>query len=214
MLSRSIEEVNRSYRAGGQFTMRASHDLSRGSQVYARQDERPRSYPAVLLLGRGAGRAAEALEEIAPKIFRFLLGRLFCGHGGLAGQNQLRDVGQGDSVAPGDALARELPDEIAEEEIHLIGGRKAVNVAEKLCGEDLRVHDGNSLEALCVVGAERGPAGSVCGTTCSSISMWQRRPFGLICRQYRSTVVLVLVEVLDLEDMVGPFGIGGKEIRR
>ena len=77
------------------------------------------------------------------------------GHSGLAGENELRDVGESDGVTPGDALAGELPDEVAEEEIHFVGGGKAVDVGEKLGGEDFGVdgRDGG-LETTSVVGAE------------------------------------------------------------
>ena len=74
----------------------------------------------------------------------------------------MRYIGESDGNASGDTFASELSDEIAEEEIDLICGRKAVNVAEKLRSEDLRVHGRNShLETAGVVGAERGTAGSV-----------------------------------------------------
>jgi hypothetical protein len=67
----------------------------------------------------------------------------------------LRDVGKSDGVAAGDALASELPDEIAEEEIDLIGGSETVDVGKKLGGEDLGVHGGDrSLETVGVIGAE------------------------------------------------------------
>jgi len=48
----------------------------------------------------------------------------------------LGDVGKSDGVTAGDALTSELPDEIAEEEIDLIGSREAVDVGKKLVGED------------------------------------------------------------------------------
>jgi hypothetical protein len=77
----------------------------------------------------------EALEQrFAPSV------RFFCslfGHGSLAGKNQLREVGEGDGIAARDALASELPDEIAEEEIHFIGGGEAVDVREEFGGENL-----------------------------------------------------------------------------
>jgi hypothetical protein len=77
----------------------------------------------------------EALEQrFAPSV------RFFCslsGHGSLAGKNQLREVGESDGIAARDALASELPDEIAEEEIHFIGGGEAVDVREEFGGENL-----------------------------------------------------------------------------
>ncbi len=80
----------------------------------------------------------------------------FFGHGGLADEDELGDVGKSDGVAAGDALASKLPDEVAEEEIHFIGGCKAVDVGKKLGGEDLGIDDGNAdSETVGVVGAER-----------------------------------------------------------
>ncbi len=77
------------------------------------------------------------------------------GHSGLAGEDKLRDVGKSDGVAAGDALASELPDEIAEEEIHFVGGRETVDVGEELGGEGLRIDSGNGgAETVGVVGAE------------------------------------------------------------
>src|SRR5712691_4986300 len=117
----------------------------------------------LLVLGSGTG-AGEAFEEIAVKVYRFLLGSSFLGHGGLARENQLRDVSKSDRVTPGDALAGELSDEIAEEEIHLVGDGKAVNVVKKRRGKNLGVHDGDSgFETVGVVGAERRASGSVRG---------------------------------------------------
>ena len=112
-----------------------------------------------------ASRERPSPSKITLKVVIFCFGSSILGHGGLAGQNKLRDIGKGDGVASGDAFARELPDEIAEEKIHLIGGRKAINVGEKLGGENLRVHDGNSsLETRSVISAKCGTAGSVRGT--------------------------------------------------
>jgi len=74
----------------------------------------------------------------------------------------LGDVGKSDGVTAGDALTSELPDEIAEEEIDLIGSRKAVDVGKKLVGEDIRIDSGNGgPETVGVVGAERRAGGSV-----------------------------------------------------
>jgi hypothetical protein len=112
----------------------------------------------------GGVRAAEPFKKIALKVLILRLGRGFPGHSGLAGQNKLRNIGKGDGIAPGDAFTRELPDEIAEEKVHLIGGRKTIDVSEKLGGKDLRIHNGNGrLETRCVIGAERGTADSVRG---------------------------------------------------
>jgi hypothetical protein len=95
----------------------------------------------------------------------FILGCFFSSHGGLASEKKLRDVGEGDGVATGDALASELFDEIAQEEIHFIGGRKGVNVAEKFGGEGFGVDSGNArTETIRVVGAEGRVFGTVRGT--------------------------------------------------
>jgi len=73
-----------------------------------------------------AARLAQAGDQ--ANVLRFFHGFLlrcpFSGHGGLAGENELRDVGESDGVTACDALANELSDEIAEEEIDLIGGSK------------------------------------------------------------------------------------------
>jgi hypothetical protein len=103
----------------------------------------------------------EALERRVALIVRFERGSLF-GHGGLAGEDELRNVGEGDGVAAPDALASELADEIAEEEIDLIGGSETVDVGEKLCGEDLRIdRRDDSFETIGVVSAERGAVRAV-----------------------------------------------------
>ena len=95
----------------------------------------------------------------------FILGCFFSGHGGLAGEKKLRDVGEGDGVATGYALAGKLSDEVAEEEIHLVGGCEAVNVAKKFGSENFRVDSGNTRsETVCVVGAKHRARGSVRGT--------------------------------------------------
>jgi len=86
--------------------------------------------------------------------FRFVCS--FSGHGGLAGKDELRDVGKSDGVTAGNALASELSDEIAEEEIHFVGGGETVDVGKKLGGEDLGIDDGNAdSETVGVIGAER-----------------------------------------------------------
>jgi hypothetical protein len=100
---------------------------------------------------------AKASDEASEDTFvggvRFV--RTFSGHGGLAGEDELRDVSKSDGVAAVDALASELPDEIAEEEIDLIGGSETVDVGKKFGGEDLGIDNGNAdSETLGVVGAE------------------------------------------------------------
>jgi len=114
--------------------------------------------------GKFATLLAKASDEANE--LRFVGGlRFVCslsGQGGLAGEDELRDVGESDSVTAGDALASELPDEIAEEEIDLIGGGETVDVVEKLGGEDLGIHDGSGCaETFGVIGAERWALGSV-----------------------------------------------------
>jgi hypothetical protein len=70
-----------------------------------------------------------------------------------------------DGVTAGDALASKLPDEIAEEEIDLVGGGKTVDVVEKLGGEDFRIDRRNAdSETLGVVGAENRARSAICGT--------------------------------------------------
>ena len=114
--------------------------------------------------GKFATLLAKASDEANE--LRFVGGlRFVCslsGHGGLAGEDELRDVSESDSVTAGDALASELPDEIAEEEIDLIGDGETVDVVEKLGGEDLGIHDGSGCaETFGVIGAERWALGSV-----------------------------------------------------
>jgi len=99
-------------------------------------------------------KASDEVNEL-----RFVRGlRFVCslsGHGGLAGEDELGDVGKSDGVTAGDALTSELPDEIAEEEIHFVGSREAVDVGKKLGGEDFRIDSGNGgSETVGVVGAE------------------------------------------------------------
>jgi hypothetical protein len=74
----------------------------------------------------------------------------------LAGEDELRDVGKSDGVAAPDAFASELPDEIAQEEIDLIGSCEAVDVGKQLVGEDLGIDSGNGRsETIRALGAER-----------------------------------------------------------
>ena len=113
----------------------------------------------MLIAARGkfaTGLAKAGDEPIVLPFFRgFLLGGSFSGHGGLAGENELRDIGESDGVTAGDALASELADEIAEEEIDLIGGGETVDIVEKLGGEYFRIDGGNAgAETVGVVGAE------------------------------------------------------------
>ncbi len=123
----------------------------------------------MLIAARGkfaAGLAKAGDEAIVLRFFRgFLLDCSFSSHGGLAGENELRDIGESDGVTAGDALASELPDEIAEEEIDLIGGGETVDVVEKLGGEDFRIDGGNGgAETVGVVGAESWARSTICGT--------------------------------------------------
>jgi hypothetical protein len=98
----------------------------------------------------------EAIEHRFVRALRFVACSL-PGHGGLAGEDELRDVGKSDGVTAGDAPASELPDEIAEEEIDLIGGGETVDVSEKLGGEDFGVDGWDTrFETIGVIGAERG----------------------------------------------------------
>src|SRR5439155_8283307 len=103
----------------------------------------------------------EAIERRFVRALRFVACSLF-GHGGLAGEDELRNVGKSDGVTAGDALASELPDKIAEEEIDLIGGGETVDVSEKLGGEDFGVNGRNTrFETIGVIGAERGAVHAV-----------------------------------------------------
>jgi hypothetical protein len=108
--------------------------------------------------GKFAAGSAKASNEAAEiRSFRgFLLGCSLFGHGSLTGEDELGDVSKSDGVAAGDPLASELPDEIAEEEIHFVGRGETVDIVEKLGGEDLGVDNGNGgAETFGVVSAER-----------------------------------------------------------
>ena len=107
---------------------------------------------------------AKASEEASLLRFfqAFLLSCSFSGHGGLAGENELGDVGESDGVAAGDTLARELSDEIAEEEIDLIGGGETVDVGKKFGGEDFGIDNGCAgPKAVSVISTERRVCPSV-----------------------------------------------------
>jgi len=110
---------------------------------------------------------AKASDEMSELLFGRRLRFIGCslsGHGRLTCENQLRDVGESDGVTAGDAFASELSDEIAEEEIHFVSGGEAVDVVEKLGGEDFRIDGGNGgSETVSVVGAERRGRGAVRG---------------------------------------------------
>ena len=112
-------------------------------------------------------RLTKGSDEALERCFAagvWLVGPLF-GHGSLAGEDELGDVGKCDGVAARDALASELPYEIAEEEIDLISGDETVDVGKQLGGEDFGINGGNgSLEAIGVISAEGRAAISLGGT--------------------------------------------------
>jgi len=131
-----------------------------------------RVFPAGLRGGRlqiaAQGKFVTPLAKASDEALkhRFAPGlRFFCslsGHGGLTGEKQLREVGESDGIATRDALTSELPDEIAEEEIHFIGGGEAVDVREKLGGENLGVHLGRSrARTACMISAESWAGGTI-----------------------------------------------------
>jgi hypothetical protein len=102
----------------------------------------------------------EAIEDRFARGLGFFCS--FSGHGRLASENQLRDVSQGNGITTRDALAGELPDEIAEEEIHFIGSGEAVDVRKEFGGESLGVHRRRSgCETSGMEGAERWAGGTV-----------------------------------------------------
>src|SRR5260370_31872701 len=74
--------------------------------------------------GKFATPLAKASDEVLEH--RFVRGRGFAGslsgHGGLTGEDGLRDVSKGDGVAGGDAPARELRAESAAEQMDLVNG--------------------------------------------------------------------------------------------
>src|SRR4029077_4205862 len=80
-------------------------------------------------------------------------------------EEQLAEIGQGYGVAAGDAFASELLNEIAEEEIHGVGGGEVFEIAEELGGEGFGIGEGTLRFALGkMVGAERGTFLSIRGT--------------------------------------------------
>src|SRR5260370_28885883 len=114
------------------------------------------------LLIAARGKFATLLEKDSDEVLdlRFVRGRGFAGSlsgdGGLTGEDELRDVSKSDGVAAGDALASELPYEIAEEQIDLVSGSETVDVGEKLGGKDLGIDSGNTgSKTVRVIGAER-----------------------------------------------------------
>ena len=112
---------------------------------------------------RPRGRADEGVEEGAIA-FRFKFGLLFLLPGAHGGEEQLRHVSESDGVAAGDTFVSELLDEVAEEEIHLVGGDKLMNAVEKLGGDDGGVGTGNArFEFAGVIGAHSGVSGAVGG---------------------------------------------------
>src|SRR5260370_40744220 len=120
------------------------------------------------LLIAARGKFATLLEKDSDEVLehRFVRGRGFAGslsgHGGLTGEDELRDVSKSDGVAAGDALGSELPYEIAEEQIDLGSGCETVDVGEKLGGEDLRIDRGNTgSKTVRVIGAEGRARGSL-----------------------------------------------------
>lgn len=177
MLSRRAEAVNRRRTSGA---LRGASFLVVWGMVVSRD-----TWSFVVLSGwpgivgdlprRGTGRGLSAecgkftgsSEEAADErlVFRFFLGGELSLQRGETVEEQLGNVGQGNGVAAGDALAGELPDEIAEEEIHGTGGGEIIDVAEEIGGEELRVDGGNiGAETAGVVGAERGAVRIIRGT--------------------------------------------------
>jgi hypothetical protein len=109
----------------------------------------------LLFLVLGGSGALEVFDDGAGG-----LGVLFVGEDGEAGEKELGDVGEGDGVLAGHALASELLEDVAEEEIEGAGGVEAFDVAEELLGEMVVVaalafhlHAG-------VMGAKNGTGGS------------------------------------------------------
>src|SRR5260370_42070556 len=69
----------------------------------------------------------EAIEHRFVRGLRFICCTL-SGHVGLAGVGEVGDVGRSDGVAAGDALARELPYQIAGGQIDLVSGCETFDV--------------------------------------------------------------------------------------
>ena len=116
-----------------------------------------------LLRGRGCARTEEVFHEVAGTSL-VLFGLIFAFHGAESGEEELRNVSEGDGVAAGDAFVSKLPDEIAEEEIHLVGGDELIDPIEELARDDFGIWSWKAhLDFVCVIGAEGRALGSLVG---------------------------------------------------
>jgi hypothetical protein len=109
------------------------------------------------------------VSGLATAIHQIIVGVLLVLHffpqRGKAIEKQLAKVGQGDGVAASDAFSGKLFDEIAEEEIHGVGGGEVYDLAEKLGSKGFGIGDGILRFALGkMVRAKRGTFLSIRGT--------------------------------------------------
>jgi hypothetical protein len=92
---------------------------------------------------RGEDERAEGLVAGVPAV-----------EGGVAGEQELADVGDGHGVAALDAFTGELADEVAEKGVDGIGSGEVGQVAEEFCGVFIVLLLLAVLELACVVRAE------------------------------------------------------------
>lgn len=90
---------------------------------------------------------------------------LFPLHGGKGIEKELRNVGEGNGIAAGDALAGELFDEMAEKAIHRVCIGEVLDPSEEIRGNGFRIGSGNThVIAVRMIGAERGVRISIPGS--------------------------------------------------
>lgn len=89
---------------------------------------------------------------------RRLFAVLLAADGREAVEEQLAQVGERDGVPAGDALADDLLDQVAEEEIYGFGGGEVLDVGQELIGNLFVCTDFGEAGLAVVIGADRGVA--------------------------------------------------------
>jgi hypothetical protein len=106
-------------------------------------------------------------------------------HGGDAAEEELGDVGDGDSVESGDAFAGELADEVAEKRVDGVGGGKVGEVAEEFGGGVVVMSLVLFFEQAGVVGAQfqigNGGEEAAAMAAAVCVTAW-RQSYGTCCR--------------------------------
>src|ERR1700682_5327179 len=86
-------------------------------------------------------------------------------HGGEGIEKKLRNIGECNAVAAGDALAGELFDEMAEKAIHRICIGEVLDPSEEVRGDGFGIGSGNThVAAVRMIGAKRGVRISIRGS--------------------------------------------------